>query len=429
MLSQEQEKQLNTLLSGIISAKLFGTVSTEVTESINKNHGYPISRISDFLTLRVPIKEASPEFKFCLVEALKETGRYDAANSFFNMYDEIDKRRYSKYMYEEMKEPVLPITISCIQVDKDQWIGSTDVHFFMKLRDAQLIRYNENTQRVMKQLKSGGFESYVPYVNWSAVDAIELAFERHEFVPNVWTLNIPWDKNIEYDYNERTAELIIRELECLDIVDGYHRYLAACRLYDKTNGEFNYPVEIRITQFNEKKAQNFIGQEDKKTKMRKIDSTSMDHNVPQNKLVDALNEESRLKGLIGRQGQIIYYSELSFAFGVYYYNKVKQIPKKQEFEDINLTIRFYNTLVRLDPSLIENQWDYTQVLSTVLLLKYCKDNDIVITEFENIDILYKLKDYITQTISVVKLNPRTNVARSLNVNELEDVNNWIKEHI
>ena len=163
--------------------------------------------------------------------------------------------------------------------------------------------------------------------------------------------------------------------------------------------------------------------------MRKIDSTSMDHNVPQNKLVDALNEESRLKGLIGRQGQIIYYSELSFAFGVYYYNKVKQIPKKQEFEDINLTIRFYNTLVRLDPSLIENQWDYTQVLSTVLLLKYCKDNDIVITEFENIDILYKLKDYITQTISVVKLNPRTNVARSLNVNELEDVNNWIKEHI
>ena len=98
------------------------------------------------------IKEVVEVFTKYYAENFKISDKDVICNEEFYSDLEINQYLTEKLEVDTVK---FPIRLKCLQVSDDQWIGAADTNFFMKLRRAQLIRYNANAQRVMKRIIKG----------------------------------------------------------------------------------------------------------------------------------------------------------------------------------------------------------------------------------------------------------------------------------
>lgn len=286
--------QLEQYLSDEIINKysIDDTASEYLANEIFSKHNIKQSRTLDYCTGRLALSKASEFELYSLLEGMNK----DKLSDYFTGR-EISE--YKDFKFADIPKITFPIRIKCVKVDENQYIGKISAKFLMELRSAQLIHYNKNAQRVMHQKIQNKKVSYVISLNEAAVGKIAQSFEQGLFIPNTITLNIPFDENSSYYYDESSCELVISSIKAFDISDGYHRYIAISRIYDKDNS-FDYPMEVRIINFEDSKTKTFIFQEDQKTKMKRIDSASMNMNDKANYVVDELNKDSSfiLKGLV-----------------------------------------------------------------------------------------------------------------------------------
>ena len=287
---------------------------------------------------------------FCLVEGIDYIQKTDYIKEFFT---EIEIKQYKR---EKLEKDIVkfPIRIKCDQVAPDQWIGASNAEFFMELRRAQLIKYNANAQRVMKRIIKDENILYKLIPNKLAIKAIRTLMQKNMYIPTTITLNIPYDSDAKFYFDEMARELVIEEIDMFDISDGYHRFLAMCEESDK-NKNFSYPMEIRVINFTDEKTRQFIYQEDQKTKMAKGHSNAMNMNRPSNNVVDKLNKETPtfdFKGQIGLNEGTINYTALSDVIEYFYFRKKKEysnIDIKNAREDIKIKL---NALAEYDSKYI-----------------------------------------------------------------------------
>ena len=244
----QSKSELDTYLTSIINRKNFDPIAEEVIDFVFKTHNIPKGILADYISGRRPMAEADEVLEYCLLEAIIEVVPKNRKSTFnermTSYYTAIEQKKYAKWK-RKSNAIKWPITIPCFAINDDQWIGHADMQFLMKLRAAQLIRYNENAQRVMKKKVSGNSEEYVIAINRKAIREIKEAYAEGVYIPNTITLNIPEDLDSSYKYDETTNELIINSLESFDITDGYHRYIAFGQVYDLDNSA-DYPIELRI---------------------------------------------------------------------------------------------------------------------------------------------------------------------------------------
>lgn len=374
---RELEKHLELQCDKIV-------VDTEKCRSIynyaNEIYDVPKGYISDLVTRRISMSEASEFVLFILLDSFHNAlqGKYKIASveEFYTM-QEVEYYKKSKYENQNIK---FPLIFKMIQVEEDQWTGRIDVKTLMKLRRAQLINYNANAQRTMQKVVRGDKESYKITLNQKAVSEIASAYADGTFIPNTLTLNIPMEVDSDFYYNEETCSLVIKSLERFDVTDGYHRYIAACQVSD-VNKDFNYSMELRIVNFTEDKAKQFIFQEDQKTKMSKIDSNSLNMNKAANIVVTRLNENVRfnLKGLITRNEGIIPFGELAELVDYFYFKNMRLTKEKERIVIIQavkeLTDNF-NILTEYNTDFLEHKMDYRTLLAAMFCFNYFKDTDM-----------------------------------------------------
>lgn len=268
-----------------------------IVKYLNDKYDMPTGFSMDLIAGRVNLINCPDYVLFMLADAIDKNTKYKNVNNYFT---ELETKEYSaiKYKTETIK---FPIIIPCEQVSTDQWIGVADVDFFIKLRKAQMINYNVNAQRTMRRKMRGESVIYQIALNSGAIKAICNLMKRKLYIPNTITLNIADDMDAKYHYDKSLRELIIEQLDHFDISDGYHRYISMCQLKD-ADQDFNIPMELRIIAFDDNKVRQFIYQEDQKTKMRKIDSESMNMDAPANIIVERINNDPifNLRGKINR---------------------------------------------------------------------------------------------------------------------------------
>ena len=374
----KSREELDLYLSEFIQKKKFEEYSDEVIDYIYAHHNIPKGEIADYLSGRKSWTDANDVLVFCAYEAINKL-KIDFDKRMLAYYEGISKfytkseiGKYTKYKYQ-IDTIKWPLRVPCYQVAKDQWIGVTDMKFLFQLGDAQLIRYNENAQRIMRKKISGGQEEYIPYVNKKAVNEIVQFYKSGIYIPNTLTLNIPEDVEVSFKYDNDTHEMIFNSIQCLDITDGYHRYLAAWKTYQEDK-DFNTPIELRITQFSDEKARGFIYQEDQKTKMTKIESKSMQVNAPANIIVERLNSSSssNLKGLIRRTGGIIDQPMLVSCIDKYYLRGKTDLSRTEIIEHYKVIEDFFNTITDEETALLSEPWPYDYMVSAILILTYMK---------------------------------------------------------
>lgn len=318
----------------------------------------PTGLTMDLLTGRINLEDTNEFILFALCNCLDKELEKNNTNKYFTS---IEIEGYSKSKFEE-ETIKFPIEIKCVPVAADQWIGSVDVNFIMKLRKAQLINYNANAQRTLQRVVKGERSYYKITLNKDAINKIIESMNNGNYIPNTITLNMP--ETADFSYDDSKNILSIKSLDHFDISDGYHRYIAMGQLKDK-NPDFNYPMELRIVMFSEDKVKQFIYQEDQKTKMRKIDSDSMNMNAPENLVVERLNRDVmfNLKNKIARNNGSVNYGELAAVIKYFYFKGQVADKSVRRIIEVENEIRDkYNKLTETYPDYLDKNYSFAELM-------------------------------------------------------------------
>lgn len=367
-------------LEQYLEKKILSFISN--TELCNKIYDYalekyniPKATASDYLSLRTPLAETNDFVLFCLLDSIEKITN-EKKSIIPNFYVEKEIKTYSASQFKVDKIK-FPLRFKAIQISDDQWSSSIDFKTLMKLRAAQLIIYNENTQRTMKRMVHDDKEIYKIEINKASVEEIERLYKDGTYIPTPLTFNIPMDSDSNFYYDEDRMELIITSLEGFDIVDGYHRYLAACKACDSEKG-INFTMELRIVNFPEDKAQQFIYQEDQKTVMKKADSNTYDQTSMANRIVERLNKnpQSNISGLIGRNKAIINYSDLTELISYFCIDGVNKKNLNSSIISIsNVLIENFNLLTEYDVTYLEKKYSYKKLFVVMYCFNYFNNKD------------------------------------------------------
>lgn len=390
----------------------------------NETYDIPKGIISDLISNRLLMSEVSEFVLFILLDSLynvlHDSIKISNLDEFYTT-QEIKHYKSAKYNIERIK---FPLVFKMVQIAEDQWVGKITVDMLMKLRQAQLINYNINAQRTMQRIVRGNKESFKITLNKKAVNSIRNSFESNDFIPNTITLNIPIETEYDFYYDEDSSSLVINSLEHLDISDGFHRYIAAGQVKDKNNN-FDYPLELRIVNFTEDKAKQFIYQEDQKTKMTKIDSNAMNMNKAANIVVTRLNENTRcnLKGLISRNEGIISFGDLAEMVDYFYFKKEKVTKEKERSFTIQVVKEltdYFNILTEYNTDYLEHRMHFKTLLVVMFCFNYFKDNNI-----EDYDYMCKV---IEKAEKIIKNSDNTKFRnKTLRKSLLTEVEKIVKE--
>lgn len=330
----------------------------EISMAINEKHGIPLRITFPVLTFTRTLSELGNMGTFtgfCIIEQMKE-------EKLPEYFTESEIKAFTAGRYEEEKTE-FPIIIPAIKVADDQWIGAITAKTLIGFGKSGLIHYEADTQRAMKKVIKGENVFYKISLDKTALKEIYEQYKNGNYIPNTITLNIP-EGSGEFAYDEMRRELQIYSLENFNIVDGYHRYRGLVSIINDIP-EFDCNMEIRITNFSVEKAESFIWQEDKKTKMRKVDSSSYNMNDLANRITKRVNEsaDSNLKGMLNRVDGRINFGE--FASCVKYYFLKENEYKNAQIALINISkkiITFFNFMTEQAPELfLEKDLDFKEL--------------------------------------------------------------------
>lgn len=378
-------------LENIINEIYIRDVKTtkEIYKFLKQNHKMPLDRAQQMMTLKSSLSTFDIFDLFCIAEAIEELGKIELLQKYFSKKEIAD---YKKEVYNvgEIKNPY--VIDNVIKIKETQYFSKMDAIEFYKLNNAAMINYNERTQRVMKRVINHGEEYYKISINRQSVNEIKKLMLSNMYFPDPITLNIPQDGDGYADYNEDEHKLIIHDIGHFDILDGYHRFVAMMELMSE-KPDFNYIMEVRISEWSESQAQQFIFQQDQKTKMSIMDAKSFDQNALATRIVDRLNiSTGAISGKIGRSGNLIATNDIFAAINKVFTKNIDP-SSKQGRQLVNTLVKEISDtfdVILDDDGLSSIKFDY-KTLYIIMRMIYAK---VDINKFNDVikDILEKTKD-------------------------------------
>ena len=349
-------------------------------EYIHEQYNVPNDIITDILYERIETVEATQDsfILFALVKGICHIRNIKIPDFF----TEEEEKEWSELKYKVKRKKIFPIELDMIEVNPDQWIGKIDCKWLMSMSANGLIKYNPDTQRPLKRINNGSETKYVISLNKQAVESIREAYRNHSYISNDITLNMGDDSNADYDYDEVNKKLIIKRIDHFDIPDGYHRYYAA-NLESLHNPNFNVNFVLHLTEFTEKKAQQYIFQQDTRTPIPKIEVMAFNRATPEAETMEVLTDpisgcawKDEIKK--SHKGKIDY-AELNQAIRLMYYFKRTKANRSEVRKNAKQII---NGIKAIDFEMDEiPEFNYVMVVALI----YCIKNNIDIDE--TIDIL------------------------------------------
>lgn len=371
---------------------------------------FPEDLISDYLRGQKEVSGAETGVLYALSKAIDE--QYSKRNLVNEYFTAKEQETFNELKYEQ-KHVEFPLQFKMIPVAPDSWIGAITAREIIDLYQAQLINYNANTQRALKYIFKRGETNYKIDVNQKAVREIEEAFESGRYISNTLTLNICLDRNEDcsFYYNNQTGELIINKIQMFDILDGYHRLLGIFRAASKIE-DFDYPMELRITNYDDNKAKQFIFQEDQKTKMKKVVSEAYNVYSFGNRVVTKLNADPAcdIQGMITMSGEYVSQPWLMHLIEYLFFNGINKEEGRQIINPVEKhLVTAFNGLVGFENEYASKRYAYIELMSICYYaLRLYKGEEISDIGERIFNLITKLKD-----VNDVRLQPSIKPTKTL----------------
>lgn len=364
-----------------------------------ERYNIPIGMSSDYISRRKDLSECNEFVLFAITDVVKP-------NAIKRYFTETEIKSYSNQKLE-LETIKFPLKFHMIQISEDQYIGKVTVQEIMRLREAQLINYNKETQRALRVQIKGGEKILRPYVDSQTVSEISDLFASNAFIPNMLTFNINFDdEKADWFYDIDKDTLVIKDITAFDITDGYHRYLAMGRNYD-INQEWDYPMMIQITAFPENKARQMIYQENQKTVMKESDTETYNQRSLGNVVVDRINKDpsSDFQGSIGlKDGLINSYTMANAIDKLWGTKSFKQNEAVILSKDLTRRLNMYSMLIS---NSLTKKWDTYEI--NIIMYGFNQDYsaDKIKAALENISeeqktIINKQEKFNAKVLGIIK---------------------------
>lgn len=336
----------------------------EYADLLYAKYSMPYTVSIDYLTLKTDIIDATDDVIFFIMSVIDKR----EIDKFFSPKE---KKKYTTSKFK-VKKITYPLRFDVIQVAEFQYNGMISSKQLMELRDAQLINYNENTQRPVKHKVFGDVEYYVQDINRKSVEQIKELMKRGAYIPDQITLNLPEEAN--YYYDEDRKQLVIKEKTIFDITDGNHRYVAMSNAYN-VDPDFDYPMELRITIFNEDKTNQFMYQVDQRNKLNKLDIELKNQDNPASRVTMMLNDTRELKDLFSRDKKKIDPGVFSLLLKLLFFNNTKKSYKNPEQVQLKKKLLpKFTAIIDDKPELLESKWSNSFLVCVVYICTTDTDN-------------------------------------------------------
>ena len=309
-LREDLDIRLNDLFSKILNKNMGRKIIEQTGEVISEKRNYLKAATHSILLQQRPLSDVSDKEIYWVIDGLNETlsknGELNLVKDFKikDIFTDKEIQKYSKSKFENVTETIYPISFKVLKISDDQWLSTISSKKLFELYKNQIINYNKNTQRPLKEVTKHGVKTYKINKNKQSVNAIKEDLKKGLFIPNCLTFNINMDNpSNEYYVDEENRELVLENGQ-FDLIDGFHRYSAITELLlENPDIEFNFG--IWIMNFDENKSCRFIAQEDKRNKINKTYTKSLDALNGDNfssRIIQVLNENnnSPFKGKLTR---------------------------------------------------------------------------------------------------------------------------------
>lgn len=265
-------------LSSYFDAIHFNRAKQDQYYSFIKKKNIDIGRFNGVVLGMIKLDTLSDEELFWFA-SYEETGI-----SVTDYYSPEEITRCGKTKKKEQKEKY-PIRFeNVIQIAADQWVSVITAKTLTELYNNNILIYNPATQRNPRIRQVGGKPSYQINVNQKSVAQIKDLLARNLFIPNDISLNIRGN----YEYNHLTGVLTVAD-GGLDVIDGFHRLMAVIKLMSQEK-DFQLTFVLNLMNFQEEKAKRFIAQQDKRNKINRSFSKTLDNTRYETLIVTRLNE-------------------------------------------------------------------------------------------------------------------------------------------
>ncbi len=223
-----------------------------------------------------------------LYKALKDTDLSTEENAFSlhpaRYFTPMECDKFQNLVLEAEKASYPYILQDMLKVTDGQYVGVISAKELSKLEND--IVYNFNTQRDARIDKLGIKNINI---NRKKINDIKTRILSGEQFPDSIKINVLRDGNDDVEFlteNSKIGTLKIKSGE-MDIFDGFHRKTAS-QMALMENPELDFNWEIIITNFTEKRTQDFMVQIDKQTRIKKEYIKGLDKTKLENLAVDLI---------------------------------------------------------------------------------------------------------------------------------------------
>lgn len=304
ILKEEIVDKLSNCFSRICSDR---KLIMSISENVHNKRNYSSPVVYSIVLQQVPLYELSDEELFWIIdgvyEELKKVNELTLLNGLTikKVFTSKEIQQYSASKFVKTEEDLYPIEFDMLKISDDQWLSTISSKKLFKLYQNQIISYNRNTQRPLKQQMKNGYKIYKIDKNKESIKSIKESLKKGLFIPNCLTFNINED-NPNNDFLISENKLILKQGQ-FDLIDGFHRYSAIIELLlENPNVEFTFGVWIM--NFDENKACRYISQEDKRNKISQSYSRALDvlnNDGYSSRIIQLLNEsDTYFKGKLTR---------------------------------------------------------------------------------------------------------------------------------
>jgi hypothetical protein len=298
----KDDKELKSVLIekiGLIKNEYPKLAMKEISKTMANKFNVKYGRTIDILNRPETIENMSYDMLYKLMESIREltTEKYltlDSSDLYAPKYFTDDEVEYYKHPLEDKEDDFDIIIKDWHETIIDQY---RVIHIFSNInekihwRNFNKLRFNPETQRDVIEIKSKikGIPLKRLDINRKAVNNMKELMIKGLYFP------VPCIININPDLYEDTViirgkELIIPKENHIDLIEGFHNYIAECEVKDE-NPNWEFPCEFRLMFLNVDRANDFISQMDQKTHFREPQRVRITQSQ-ENYIIDRLNTTS-----------------------------------------------------------------------------------------------------------------------------------------
>lgn len=387
-------------------------VEFEMASKYNVKFGDTVDIFNDIPPYSVD--ELSYDMLFKLAKSIHEVAinsdqRIDASDLYMEKYfTSSEISMYNSPYPEEEKDSDLVIT-DWKQMSENKIKIYTNIDEVIQWRNYKKLRFNPETQRDLITVVTNGKKVKKLDINRNAINEMKGLMKKGMYYNVCGILNI----NPEFSplpYKEGKNLIIPKEAN-IDIIEGFHNYLAATELKDE-DSSFSFDMEFNLMLLSTEEANDLIIQMDKKTHLRAGQVARNDRLNEVNYVINNLNTRPsfHLYGTIDNDTKLYLNKLLTKLYGsitnrAASLNLIKTLEKnlniiienKQHFQPF--TMNEYFVYLNLIKHADKNKLDFADMINKIdldLLFKQTKAYTPTPANLKNIEI--KINEVVKNVI-------------------------------